>query len=291
MPLTAAARRACGFSGPAVRLHGGEEPAAWRVGDKVVRVGGHEKDVAEMEWCHRVAVAAKAGGCTEAVAPPPLPHRDDGATAQRIGRHVVSVWPYVGGAWAEKGNQTTALAAARLHRALRAAALPPRLKPCFLEAGLDGRLAYDGPRLQDARLDDWLSEFSARQWPRHALHGDFYRGNVLASRGDPSRLIAVLDWDETYMVPPEAEVASDALEFTDDFCADFADARRFADAYMEAGGTALDLDDEALAQLMRHRLRRESAYFELAAARGVKHDEEDAVYHRRRLDAFASLRP
>lgn len=93
------------------------------------------------------------------------------------------------------------------------------------------------------------------------------------------------------MAPPEVEVASAAMEFTSDFCQDIADARRFADTYLQAGGTAENLNDEALVQLMRHRLRRESVSFTLQAARGVEHDEEDLNYHRRRLEAFARLRP
>ncbi|MGW0705429.1 phosphotransferase [Streptomyces sp. NPDC002643] len=293
VPLTAAARRACGVSGPASRLYGGEESAAWRVGDNVIRVGPTEKDPAEAEWCHRVAAAARAGGCAEAVAPLALPGRG-GATVVRIEGRVVSLWPYVDGVWASKEVAESAPAArllARLHRALAGAELPPRPRPCFSQTGLDGRAAYDDPRLHDPQLDKWLADFSARARLRHPLHGDYYHGNLLASHDDPTRLIAVVDWDEALVAPPEVEVASAAMEFTDDFCKDIADARLFANTYLQAGGTAENLNDEALVQLMRHRLRRESVHFTLAAARGMEHGEEDLDYHRRRLEAFARLRP
>ncbi|MET8795954.1 hypothetical protein ABZV91_05765 [Nocardia sp. NPDC004568] len=50
-------------------------------------------------------------------------------------------------------------------------------------------------------------------------------------------------------------------------------------------------DDIVLAQLMRHRLRREAVYFGIAVARGVRHDEDDLEYHRQRLAASHRLRP
>ncbi|GHE09638.1 aminoglycoside phosphotransferase family protein [Streptomyces alanosinicus] len=293
VPLTAAARRACGVSGPATRLYGGEESAAWRVGDNVVRIGPSGKDPTEAEWCHRVAAAARACGCAEAVAPLALPGRG-GATVVRIEGRAVSLWPYVDGVWASKEAAASAPAArllARLHRALAAVEPPPRPRPCFLQTGLDGRATYDDPGLRDPQLDKWLADFSARARLRHPLHGDYYHGNLLAERDDPTRLIAVLDWDEALVAPPEVEVASAAMEFTDDFCEDIADARRFANTYLQAGGTAEILDDEALVQLMRHRLRCESVHFTRETARGVEHDAEDLDYHRRRLEAFARLRP
>nr|WP_206324186.1 phosphotransferase [Streptomyces sp. HNM0574] len=292
--MTAAARWVCGVDGPATRLYGGEESAAWRVGEHVVRVAGFARDPAEVEWCHRVAAAARAGGCAEALAPLPLPGRPDGATAAHVEGRTVSLWPHVDGVWASPGEAGAVLAArllARLHRALAPAALPPRPRPNFLLTGLDGRATYEDPRLRDPRLDAWLREFHARARAPHPLHGDFYRGNLLAAPGDPARLLAVLDWDEALVAPPETEVASAAMEFAGDFGADTAAVRRFVRAYRESGGTARLLDDEALAQLMRHRLRCESVRFADAAARGEPQDAEDLAHHRRRLTAFARLRP
>ncbi|WP_420000302.1 phosphotransferase [Streptomyces boninensis] len=294
VPLTAAVRAATGVAGTAERLYGGEESAAWRVGDRVVRIGAYEKDIAEAEWCHAVAAAARDGGCAEAVVPLPLPGRADGATVALVEGRAVSLWPFVDGVWAGEDPETAGAAArllARLHRALAEVRLPPRPRPSFLETGLLGEVAYEDPRLHDPQLDAWLADFSARARVRHPLHGDFYHGNLLADREDPRRLIAVLDWDEAFVAPPEVEVGSAALEFADEFGGDFKEARFFADTYLEAGGTARAMDDEELAQLMRHRLRREGAYFAQAVARGVQHDEEDLDYHRRRMEAFSRLRP
>lgn len=158
LPLTETIRAAVAASwgsvGDSERLHGGEESAAYRVGEVVVRIGSPRRDAQEMEWCHGIAATARA--VSEVVTPLP---RADGSTVQVVSGH----------------------------------------SPCSAQA--------------------------------------------------------------------------------------------FVDAYIAAGGTAGELDDMALAQLMRHRLRREAAYFGVAVARGVRHDQEDLEYHRQRLAAFHRLRP
>lgn len=157
-----------------------------------------------------------------------------------------------------------------------------RPRPSFLEIGLDGASPAELPD-----LDRWLAAFTAtaRAQP---LHGDYYEGNLLSHDG---HVVALIDWDEAVIGPPELGLASAAREFADEFGRDLSDARAFVDAYVAAGGTAGALDDIALAQLMRHRLRREAVHFGIAVARGVRHDEDDLEYHRQRLVAFHRLRP
>ncbi|MEU7831491.1 phosphotransferase [Nonomuraea sp. NPDC049129] len=123
--------------------------------------------------------------------------------------------------------------------------------------------------------------FHAEHPVRHPLHGDYYTGNTLARDG---RIVAVLDWDETFVGAPELELAAAALEWGDDLAGP---SEEFVAAYHEAGGTAARLDEESLAQLVRHKLRREYAYFH----KGVTHDEEDIEYHRARVELFHRLRP
>ena len=294
IPLTTAMQEACDLHGPAARLYGGEESAAWRVRDRVIRISALDKDPVRIEWCHRVAAAARAGGCTEALVPLPLPGRH-GATTTVIDRRVVSVWPYIDGVWAPESHTEVTRAAARLlarlHRALLPADLPARPHPCFVQVGLDGRTSYEDPRLQDPQLDTWLAEFSARSRLQHPVHGDYYHGNLLTTPTDPTHIIAVLDWDEAMIAPPEVDVASAALEFSNGFCDDIADARHFIAMYHQAGGTAEHLTDEATVQLIRHRLRRDSVHFTRATALGTPYDEHDLAYHHQRLGAFDRLRP
>ncbi|MFF0521110.1 hypothetical protein ACFYTC_20555 [Actinomadura nitritigenes] len=180
-PLTAAMRRAVQdawgrpVDGEPVRLYGGEESAAYRAGDIVVRVGPASRTNAEAEWCHGIAAHA-AAGLPEAVAP--LRARD-GTTVVRVEGRPVSVWSHVAG-----------------------------------------------------------------EWPDADEHGD---------------------------APDER--------------------RRFIADYHDAGGTAGEMDDETVVQLIRHRLRREAAYFEHARRRGAVHDEDDLGYHERRVKTFFALRP
>ncbi|MBT2227986.1 hypothetical protein [Nonomuraea sp. NEAU-A123] len=63
--------------------------------------------------------------------------------------------------------------------------------------------------------------------------------------------------------------------------------RSGATRYHEAGGTAARLTEESLAQLARHKLRREHAYFRKAVRSGVTHDE----YHRARVELFHRMHP
>lgn len=283
IPLSDAVREAVagawGVSGGrAERLHGGEESAAYQLGDAVVRIGPETRPDAEAEWCHALARHA-AASLPEAVAPLPTA---DGATVLRVAGRPVSVWPYVAGTWPDTALRTEAAALlARLHRALATASPGPRPVPAFVEHGMDGT---PQDHLPDPELDRWLGEFH-RTHAVQPLHGDYYAGNTLARNG---RLTAVLDWDEAYIGAPETELASAALEWGDD---DPDLGAEFVAAYFAAGGTAGRLDAVSLAQLTRHRLRRESVYFHEAVRRGVRHSAEDVAYHRARDALFHALRP
>ncbi|MEU8326137.1 phosphotransferase [Nonomuraea sp. NPDC048881] len=288
-PLTpeirAAVSRAWGAEGEGERLHGGEESAAYRLGDHVVRVGPAARGVAESEWCHAVARHA-ATTLPEAVAPLATA---GGATVVVVAGRPISCWPYVEGEWPDSDvpaqREAGARLLARLHRALAGLRPGPRPVPAFQESGLYGDPPPDAADLPDPVLDRWLAAFHAGHPVRHPLHGDYYTGNTLARDG---RIVAVLDWDETFVGAPELELAAAALEWGDDLTGP---SKEFVAAYHEEGGTAAPLDDESLAQLVRHKLRREHAYFRKAAAAGVPHDEEDLDYHRARVELFHRLRP
>ncbi|SEH01640.1 Ser/Thr protein kinase RdoA involved in Cpx stress response, MazF antagonist [Nonomuraea solani] len=288
-PLTpeirAAATLAWGVTGEAERLHGGEESAAHRLGDHVIRVGPAWRAAAESEWCHAIARHA-AATLPEAVAPLPAP---DGTTVIMVAGRPISCWPYVTGSWPDSGVPAQRVAGARLlarlHESLADCRPGPRPAPAFQESGLYGDPPPDAAGLDDPALDRWLAAFHVTHPLRHPLHGDFYTGNTLA-RDD--EIVAVLDWDETFVGAPELELAAAALEWGDDVNGP---SEEFVAAYHEAGGTAARLDEESLAQLVRHKLRREYAYFHKAVAAGVAHDAEDLEYHHTRVALFHQLRP
>jgi Ser/Thr protein kinase RdoA (MazF antagonist) len=67
------------------------------------------------------------------------------------------------------------------------------------------------------------------------VHGDFYRGNLLARDG---AVRAILDWDDARMEPLLLETAGATFEFSRDRAhrLDPDRARRFLSAYLSAGG-------------------------------------------------------
>lgn len=260
----------------AERLHGGEESAAYRIGRHVVRIGPRWRASAEIEWCHAVAAAA-ANRVPEAIAPCRTTTR---RTVVRVADRPITVWPFVDGCWGDDADRqqrrNAADLLARLHRALARvsrAARPPRSAP---------RVA--APELKDAALDAWLADFDSRHPVRQRLHGDFYAGNVLVRDG---HIVGLLDWDEAFLGPPERELAWAAWEWGDGLSSlgsDLEGARAFVADYAAAGGPARPIDEEALRQLVRQRIRWEVEYARAA-------HETDSSYEARQLQAFGVLRP
>lgn len=265
----------------AVRLHGGEESAAYRVGAHVVRIGPVWRGDERMEWCHAIAAHA-ATAAVEFLAPVPT---GDGRTVARCDGRPVTVWPYVPGTWADDRNRAHRRQAAgllaRFHTAMAAAgAGPPPAPP--------GRGPVP-PEVADADLDAWLAGFDRRHPVRHPLHGDYYAGNTLAA-GD--RIVAVLDWDEAYLGPPQREAAHAAWEWGDGLLGGtLAGAYEFLHHYAAAGGPGADLDGTAVHQLIRQRLRSEVCWARGTDERGVQRDAGDRSYTEAQIAAFWQLRP
>lgn len=255
------------------RLFGGDESAAFRCGDVVVRVGPTWRSDAALEWSNEVAIAA-SDVVPEAVAPL---LRADGSTVVRIDERPVTLWPYVEGTKADDCDLAQRLQAAdllaRVHRAL--ATMPWRPRP------RSGAPTAPTPDLDDHDLDTWLAIFDRDHDRVHALHGDFYAGNTLAADG---RIVALIDWDEALVGPPERELAWAAWEWGD--CLDTLDlepALAFVDAYRAAGGPARRLGEHDLRQLVRQRLRWESSHRRATVP-------DDTEYEARQLRAFHGLR-
>lgn len=256
--------------GEPVRLHGGEESAAYRVGGHVVRVGAPWRTSEMLEWSNGVAHAA-ALAVPEAVSPMSTPA---GLTVVRIDDRPVTLWPFVDGAWPDRSKYFEAAAAllARLHRALAEAGVgaPPRDMTPLAEA----------PDLQDPELDEWLLGFAATHLQVQPQHGDYYHGNLLA---DDGRIVAIVDWDEAFIGPPEVGLAHAAWEWGDGLWADnLDDVFTFVDVYVHSGGSSPRLTDVELRQLVRARLRREVQYSRLHS-----HDPE---YEARQLLIYDRLR-
>lgn len=254
------------------RLPGGEESAAFRCGDLVVRVGPTWRSDAELEWANEVALAA-ADVVAEVVAPLTRP---DGTTVVRVDDRPVTLWPFVAGVastgdWDVEDQAADLLA--RVHRALAMVPwrpLPPSSAPRASVADL-----------ADPDLDTWLAVFDRDHTRIHALHGDFYPGNVLV---DDGAIVGLIDWDEALLGPPERELAWAAWQWGD--CLETLDldpAVAFVDVYRAAGGPARRIGEHDLRQLVRQRIRLEVAYDRVRLP-------DDTEYQELQLRAFHRLR-
>jgi aminoglycoside phosphotransferase (APT) family kinase protein len=60
------------------------------------------------------------------------------------------------------------------------------------------------PTVED--VGRWLADHTPDQLPPTVVHGDYRLGNMMVSRNDPSRIIAVLDWEMGAIGDPRADV-------------------------------------------------------------------------------------
>ncbi|GAB3416446.1 hypothetical protein GCM10027569_39170 [Flindersiella endophytica] len=271
------------LTGDGVRLTGGEESASYRFGPLVVRIGPTWRSSAELEWSYAIA-ARIAASVPEVTEPRPTLA---GGHVLRVDDRPVSVWPYAEGTWADPDDEAQATQAARLLARLhRACARLTDLEPRPGQADL-GWLREPHPDVVDAELDHWLAEFQRKRIVRHPLHGDVYRANVLVRS---RRIVALLDWDDVSIGPPEQELAWAASEWSGiTKTLDPTRALRFVDTYVAAGGTADRIGEAELTQLVRGRIRMEVTYSHATGQWGASADPEEAEYEARQLRAFREL--
>jgi aminoglycoside phosphotransferase (APT) family kinase protein len=144
------------------------------------------------------------------------------------------------------------------------------------------------PGFDDADLDAWLADFDAAHAHHQPLHGDFYAGNMLVA---DQRIVAVLDWDEARLGPSQREVAWAAWEWGNGLDAlDLRGPFAFIADYEQADGPGVGVDEEALRQLVRQRLRWEAQYREAIKRVRGPHRDDDA-YAEQQKQAFSKLRP
>lgn len=260
------------------RLFGGEESAAFQIGDLVIRVGPTWRTTAELEWCHRIADAA-ARDVPEVVAPL---RTKTGETVRRVGGHPVSLWPHIEGTWVDDSDDhqvdQAANLLARLHQSLASISVPDR--PASAGTVTTSQASGDDPD-----LERWLDDFDSTRRAQ-PIHGDFYAGNMLACGGT---IVGLLDWDEAILSPPTRELAWAAWEFGDGLWADdLTDVWGFITAYKYAGGPAEPPDDLALRNLVRQRLLGEMRYIDQQAT-WTDLTDDDLAYRRRQEDVCKQL--
>ncbi|SDD00492.1 phosphotransferase [Glycomyces harbinensis] len=233
----------------------GDECAIWRTtapAGYAVRISPVRRSAADLEWVYRVA-ARFAAVVPEAVAP--LRGTDGRAVAVWEGRPV-AVWPWIAGDQLDREDRWARRAAAELLARLHAAAsaidpVGPRPDPVRRCAHCRHWSDLRDPAL-DADLAAW--ERRTRAVPV-ALHGDFYRRNLICAGGT---IAGLLDWDELRVDYPERELAWAAWELSKNDAGDgllAARAREFLDVY--ARGAAGVWDRRMIVPLIREGLRAE----------------------------------
>jgi Ser/Thr protein kinase RdoA (MazF antagonist) len=251
-----------GVSGPTERLEGGYENDLFLVGDGsrryVVRVEVGPAEPAGLAWEHAF-VTALAKTVREVVTPFAAA---DGSTFFLHEGRAVSVLPFVNGRPADRDRDWEAAARmlGRLHRAAARIDMPPRPgQPSLYDRDwslpapspeVPAALVEAGPRIKHelARSASWLRR---TRLPCGPIHGDYYRGNLLVSKG---RVVGLVDWRESHVDAWAYELANGIWEFCkagDDF--DRRRAARFANAYRSEGGVVAPAHDVHLESLMRCR--------------------------------------
>jgi len=131
-----------------------------------------------------------------------------------------------------------------------------------VEEALDGLGVEDGRELcrrfncldeERQAAEAWVQRVAGSQRRLHfaPVHGDYYRGNVLA---EGARITAVIDWEEAHPEWLVFELASALYEFCkdDERCTlERARATAFLQAYREAAGPVPPSDDDLLLPFIR----------------------------------------
>jgi Ser/Thr protein kinase RdoA (MazF antagonist) len=275
------------------QLSGGEECAIWLVrseqGLLVVRMSPRWRSLTRLGWAHALMRATQPL-LPVVIAPLQAP---TGSTLFVHQEHPVALFPYVDGHHLDREDAAQRGAAARLlahlHRALLTASVPYAPFVRHLREAPSAPCSEDPASLRDADLDTWHAALVRRPDALTCgpIHGDYYRRNLLVSRGAIS---ALLDWDDAHHDFLMQEVAWSAWEFAktpsgDDWYRER--ARTFVQAYRAAGGPCHEDEYSLLLPFIRWRLREEVRYNLAAAAVGERWDPE---YVDKEEHAFQRLR-
>lgn len=224
-------------------------------GQVALRVKHPPSEPASIAWEHALLQRLKPA-IPEVVAPI---RARDGSTFFLFAGDAVTLVPFVDGSPADRANAGHRLGAARLlarvHAATANVVLDARPGPDGLQQlrSLDTARVPSGWRARVERLHRdaiaLLDRLETRRLMHGAVHGDFFRGNVLV-RDD--EVVALLDWEEAHVAPLVSELANGVWEFGqdgDDLERETGAA--FVAAYREAGGPVPGVEDELIVPLIR----------------------------------------
>jgi Ser/Thr protein kinase RdoA (MazF antagonist) len=224
-------------------------------GQVVLRVKHPPSEPASIAWEHAQLQRLKPA-IPEVVAPI---RARDGCTFFLFEGDAVTLVPFVDGSPADRASAGHRLGAARLLARVHAATanLPVEARPgpeglqqlrSLDTAGVPSEWRGRVERLYRDAIA-LLERLDTRPLVHGAVHGDFFRGNVLV-RDD--EVVALLDWEEAHVAPLVSELANGVWEFcqTGDYLERESGAA-FVAAYREAGGPVPGGEDDLIVPLIQ----------------------------------------
>lgn len=276
------------FDATAHQLTGGYEAEVWRVDDIVVRVSPTWRTDAELLWVHELTQHC-ATALPQVIAPL---HALNGETLFRWNDHPITLYPFVDGEILDRDDDHQIQQAARLLAQIHTLGLTwqdkrprPSLSNIAPSIPTD---QIDPTSIVDPDLDEWITTvFEASEQVQGAIHGDYYRANILCEAG---QIAGIIDWDESEIRPLITEVAWAMWEFTHAATGDDLDVERanlFLNSYCTERDSLTDTDIAFVIPLIRRHLRYEIRRSIADEQRG---DSVDLDYRNAEIRAFNNLR-
>jgi len=226
-------------------------------GKRVLKIAPGWRSAAQLEWSYGL-VALAAPEMSQICAP--FRSRDSTFVVTYADRQI-SLWPFIDGRPLDVSNELecdiAASTLAQLQRQLASSAdratkpYPDSRGPWITRPGLRAE------HLEDADLDQWLSEQHEKEPNLGLIHGDYWCNNLIC-RG--TKLIGIIDWDDTGLGRLDKELSRAVWEFCADSSRaslDMARARRFLEVYRDSGGIAPVDDLRFVVPFIREYLRNE----------------------------------
>jgi Ser/Thr protein kinase RdoA (MazF antagonist) len=249
---------------PVRQLSGGEESEVWLTisddGTFVVRINPPRRSLAQLMWTHQLMLSLRP--LLPAVIAPL--RATDGSTLFLYNEHPIALFPFVEGHHLDREQSSQRLAAARLLAQLHNVMLTifpatgDHITRGVVQASHLPHIEYPD-FLKDPELDAWNAALMQQptSYTYGAIHGDYYRRNLLVRDG---MIVALLDWDDAHTDFLMQEVAWSAWEFCKASSRDNwhpERVRAYLQTYRDAGGPCKEEEYAELVPFIRWRLREE----------------------------------
>jgi Ser/Thr protein kinase RdoA (MazF antagonist) len=267
------------------KLEGGDESDVYRVASTIVRISPKWRSLEELKWVHGIL-----RHCAQAIPKAVAPIADEqGETVFLFEDYPVSLFPFCAGKPLDTADDLAQKNAATLlcqiHKTLATLQDHPQRPSSRQSAPIPLALQDYPPELVDPELDEWHSNLNLK---KQIIHGDFYERNILC---EGSKILGLIDWDETHYDYLMAELGWVAWELCQYFEEDDIDEAKVKDFFRDylAGNPPIDKSEFVHAlPFIRWRLRSEAVGALAEAARTG--DFWDMEYTEREIRVFQRLK-